>query len=748
MARSFSPATLVLLFFLLNGNLSAQHLHLSTGGNDRYGLKDDNGIWIVEPNYLSIEAYYYEYPVVNYWIVESPDSKYGIIDSTGKIFLDAEYHSVVARNDLSSRNIFHDPFKPFPDKDSIVIERPCGFRKLKNGEYYYGTDNLYWGLADSTGKMLTPPIYKAFVYEPSFGKYIRVSTTDSSSGHEVSGYLDVNGNVIIKPQWEVLSPPVKNGVLVADKWFPTEITKCGFLSWDGKFTPLEFIYEGSGHTELGNRYQYATDSVILGRWKNRVCMMDPDGKIILPPTFDDIEIFTQDNICTFRIKNKYGVVNTKGKILLSGCDSIESVGWGDGYYYTGEDPEFKHDLIFQKNGKLGVFNDSAGVVVKCVYDHAGWEDEAHTVFWGERKGKIFFAAMKGKKTKAEEPIEALQHVSSDQTAAATFPMHVDSRDFIAKFDAKGNIIHKWDFGLGYQLDHDEHYSVTFNGKTGVFDHAHDTVLIPLIYQDLGYYTSIDYEVSPFIYVETKSGHYGGYNEQGKMIIDTLYTQLGDFNPFYYCGIGKKDDGSWDAFDTTGKVIVHSKDEILMLPQTSLLLVKTEKGDRLFDVEKDSIVFEHDYDELSPLPENFFLINKDGKYGVMDENGTIIAPPVYQQIDGPFTGVFRVWKNDELNGLIDGNGNFISPLSDTGWVFSTQQFDTLISCRELWYQEYEYFFEPVERHGPDEHGKGCVIGKCTEANYYAAENFVFDEFLSSDALDEDVWLERNFDQVYF
>lgn len=68
----------------------------------------------------------------------------------------------------------------------------------------------------------------------------------------------------------------------------------------------------------------------------------------------------------------------------------------------------------------------------------------------------------------------------------------------------------------------------------------------------------------------------------------------------------------------------------------------------------------DYDNISNLKNGYATISKDKKCGLIDENGKIIIPCIYQNIDGEFVEGFMPVKKNDKWGFINENGEEIIP----------------------------------------------------------------------------------------
>lgn len=141
--------------------------------NGRFGLIDKQGEWVVEPQYYEIE-----YDTKGFWLVQDSDWNYGLLDAKGQMLLPVEYGNITVHHDDScifTRHLNH--VNQVLDFECNVLNS-CNYMSVEmleynNGEYdengdlktypancmEYFTTELYCGLMDKQGNIITPPIY-------------------------------------------------------------------------------------------------------------------------------------------------------------------------------------------------------------------------------------------------------------------------------------------------------------------------------------------------------------------------------------------------------------------------------------------------------------------------------------------------------------------------------------------------------------------------------------------------------------
>lgn len=102
------------------------------------------------------------------------------------------------------------------------------------------------------------------------------------------------------------------------------------------------------------------------------------------------------------------------------------------------------------------------------------------------------------------------------------------------------------------------------------------------------------------------------------------------------------------------------------------------GDQYGYYDNSGKIIDYGYDNMFPYPDGQYLnpegvqLAKNGKKGLMNRNGKIIFPPVYDDFYQPGHDpmLYRVW-NDPFLGLIDWTGKIIAPVEYQDILFGTE-----------------------------------------------------------------------------
>ena len=143
------------------------------GDGNRVGLIDQQGNWVVEPQYYDMD-----YSTKGFWRTIDRDYHYGLMDAQGQVLLPTEFDYIeIDERDscIFVRHLNH--LEQVLDFECNVIN-PCYFTEViqvtyltevfdEEGEqkvavancFIYRNRDWYYGLMDKNGKVLTPPRY-------------------------------------------------------------------------------------------------------------------------------------------------------------------------------------------------------------------------------------------------------------------------------------------------------------------------------------------------------------------------------------------------------------------------------------------------------------------------------------------------------------------------------------------------------------------------------------------------------------
>lgn len=288
-------------------------------------------------------------------IVYMSGGKYGYLDSDYSVLCPPVYDKIQPfKKGLSL--VRQNGLWGCVDYDLIEIV-PCQYDWIycfyENGWKFFCEKDGYLGMIDDRGNVLLDFIYDD-LQGPGNGTIV-------ISLENEKGLADLNGKVIIPPQWLSIS-------YISDGWalvsYETDTMPDGirytYINTQGKLMGKEFIYaspfndgvarvideyeESFYINKKGNRIKtqkwedYSTESsenMICVRMSGKWGYISPKGKVVIRPVWDKAEPFSEDGLAVVMKDSLYGYINRKGKLIIDTVweDAIEFI---DGYAMVSE----------------------------------------------------------------------------------------------------------------------------------------------------------------------------------------------------------------------------------------------------------------------------------------------------------------------------------------------------------------------------------------------------------------------------
>jgi antitoxin component YwqK of YwqJK toxin-antitoxin module len=203
--------------------------------------------------------------------------------------------------------------------------------------------------------------------------------------------------------------------------------------------------------------------------------------------------------------------------------------------------------------------------------------------------------------------------------------------------------------IRFSVDSTDDYDFNYfdnngNHQNGLMDYA-GNVIIPPLYDEI----FIKYDPNSIVWV-SKNDKYGLYDIHGKKILDTLYTLDENQNQSYYVYVGNLRDTAtvikkgkkFSLVSNSGRFLTPFKyDSLIFCGANSLIFEEHNKygllgenfkpiSKRRYSLLQVSHTNDSDYDDGSWEYTNLMIACCKGKYGVIDENDSVILPFVYDE----------------------------------------------------------------------------------------------------------------------
>ncbi|HPO50343.1 MAG TPA: WG repeat-containing protein, partial [Spirochaetota bacterium] len=312
--------------------------------------------------------------------------------------------------------------------------------------------------------------------------------------------------------------------------------------------------------------------------------------------YDDIYNFSE-GIALVRKNSKYGYIDKNGKVIVNPV-------YEDG-------TNFNSNVAFVKEDNLwGMINKTGNFIIKPYYD---WVWGSQNDYYAVKKNNYYGIVNKNGKVVVEIKY-----------------------DWVEIIKEKNNAI------------------LSLEGKKGCVDLKNGKTLINFDYEDILYIN----EAERFII--KKDALYYICDEDGKTLgnrYDNIYNDYYFSDYFYFTknynyGIIDKNDELILKEDKYAFLKVISKDK-------KLIAVRKFDEDycRIIDFSGKEIAFTR-YSSIDKFINGFFRSEKNGKYGLIDDNYNEVLPTVYENIlKLEKSGCYRISKN-KLYGIADDKGKII------------------------------------------------------------------------------------------
>jgi hypothetical protein len=284
----------------------------------------------------------------------------GLVDLQGKLVAPIAYQSFQAVYDW---NGLHSP--------------ATGFVKAR-GE-------TGWGIWDSTGRMVLPPLYNDFNSLQEGVAYVLLERGDSC------GLADRNFRMLLPCKWEGLDPVSIPGYIVfIQHGLRGWMTDAGRILVPPQFEEASLFDAGRVRVRLGKECNL-TDTLgrrllpagytmldwhmksgrIRAAWHGQYGFLDSSGAIAIPFKYDDARAFG-DSVTAVKLGGHFGFIDKNGQAVSEFI-----------YDFVGHSWEYDGEVEVRRDGKLGYVNRSGRESVPCIYDESnGYNKQGHHV----RKG--------------------------------------------------------------------------------------------------------------------------------------------------------------------------------------------------------------------------------------------------------------------------------------------------------------------------------------------------------------------------
>jgi hypothetical protein len=443
----------------------------------------------------------------------------------------------------------------------------------------YNTESKTWGYADLFGHWIINPIYTRVTPYAENKAVVQKGLK--------YGVIDCDGNVILHVEYDKLSN-FRNGKIWARKsglW--SLLSEKGVVLVAPAFTEINPI----------------TNSELAWVKKDGVwgLISEEKGNFICRPQYKVAQIMSE-NATLVQLSDLYGVVNhvNCGFLLPMNIAKVRKVAL--------------HIIIFQQNGKWGIFNEQGKISANAIYDTLSLKYTDILLF--KKDGQYGLINFNGK-----------------ELTNASFEEIDDFSEGLFKVKQKGKFGYINRFGK-------------FHTRPQFEDAASFKKLQTIVKKD---------------------GKYGIIDMKNKFILNNEYSIIGRNNNADYYYVKAKDDSKQnEKFYLYGrdikKIIDSGFDTIYSSDSVSFIRVKNDDKISFFSLSKKGLSFSGNFEDARPFRNGFAFIKQNGKWGAVDEKGKEVLPSVYDEVDYQWfqKALIFTTKKDGKLGLADAAGKIIIP----------------------------------------------------------------------------------------
>lgn len=303
----------------------------------KWGYIDESGEFVIEPQFLNAENFQSNRLAIvsAEWNDENGDTQelYGVIDKNGNYVIEPKYHTIEKFNEDGvakvSGNLHMNSYLGYVydwgliNENGEVILEPryyeigdfiCGWARVD--DFYYDTRYNY---IDKDGNLLinyanTKFGYDSLTYVGDFcsNGLAKVETKD---GYDyITGFIDTNGNCPIEIKYYALGEFTDSDLIYAS----IDGEKYGFIDKNGNYVikpqfdnAEDFDYNGYAKVNIGFKFDMLHGVTNAGKWG----LIDKSGNYVVQPIYDEITKIEYD-VAIVRLDDKYGFVNLKNGVTV------------------------------------------------------------------------------------------------------------------------------------------------------------------------------------------------------------------------------------------------------------------------------------------------------------------------------------------------------------------------------------------------------------------------------------------------
>ena len=429
--------------------------------------------------------------------------------------------------------------------------------KITSESYFTVFKDNKWGVINSKGETVIDPSYAEIIIIPDSKKDVFLCTYDVNyeTGEFKTKALNSKNKEILNgyEQIEAVTNSDENNNL----WYETNVLrvkkngKYGLINLDGK----EILSAEYDEIIALKGIKNSLKTLKQGKYG----IVNDEGKVIIENKYSDVTTLGNDDKSGFIIKNdegKYGIVSySDTPILEAKFDAIDKIYSNDmyvvkegttqklvnkegnpilqdGYNEIKAILKNKEGVIIVKDGKYGVIKTTGETLLNAEYDNLKEAKEGILIAKKDNKFGIIDLAnnikIEFKYANISYNEQADIYIVEDENATANL--------LNSNFETKlTGILNELNENKGYIKlrigDEYKYYNFKFEEKP-----------------------SSEILTTNTLYLSKQNDKYGYVDKDGKVIVEYIYDDAKEQNPYGYVAVKK--DGKWGCIDKDGKVVIE------------------------------------------------------------------------------------------------------------------------------------------------------------------------------------------------
>lgn len=385
---------------------------------------------------------------------------------------------------------------------------------------------------------------------------------------------------------------------------------------------------------------------------NKFGAMDIDGALLIPPIYESINLF-YEGLALAGKDGKFGYINKANEVVIP-------FKFNSGY-------DFENGrAVVEIKDKFGLIDRTGKIILPIEFDDIGTFSEG--LIYAQKDGKYgyydkfgelrikhqFSEAFTFSNGMAKVQIDDKQGFINTLGEYIIFPYDDEVRFFTENLlvysdgsfyglkDRNGNTQREAEFDqIG--LLQDRRAMVVLDDEIGYLDSTGRVVIEPKFEV---FANSIEHgQFSKGFAVVKSKGKMGIIDSSGKFVIKNSYAQLGKLSDLIAFNKGKL----WGYMDLKGKTIIPANYIWAESFVGDLAIVALEDFQGIINT-RDQAVLPIEYDEVTRLEDNRFMLERNGKFGLANHAGTIVVPVEYDEIRQLNAAIFVLMKEKQLEYL--------------------------------------------------------------------------------------------------